>query len=104
MARVRSNPDAAFDYEAPTVTSVLPKRGSGAGGARIEISGSGFAPGKGNTVFMFGENAALSVNCSSTVECRMVAPAAAGAGVVDVRATAGGKTSPVARPGDLYTY
>ena len=73
-----------------------------AGPAR-RLTGSGFATGAGTT-FSFGKGAATSVNCASSMECTLPAPAAAKPGAVDVRAKAGGKTSKKNPPGDRFTY
>ena len=93
-----------YTYEAPTVTSVSPDVGSKEGDAAVTVTGSGFAPGTGTTVFEFGKGVALSVSCASTGECTMRAPAARKAGTVDVRAKAAGKTSKKNPPADQYTY
>jgi alpha-tubulin suppressor-like RCC1 family protein len=95
---------ARYTYEAPTVTSVSPDVGSREGDAAVTVTGSGFAPGTGTTVFEFGKGVALSVSCASTGECTMRAPAARKVGAVDVRAKAAGKTSKKNPPADQYTY
>jgi hypothetical protein len=93
-----------FAYEAPTVTTVSPKSGSNAGGTPVTVTGTGFALGSGATVFKFGNGIALSVSCSSTTECTMLAPGASKAGSVDVRAAASGKTSKKNPPADRFAY
>jgi len=84
--------------------SVSPSSGSKLGDAPVTVTGSGFAPGSGTTVLKFGKGIATDVECSSTTECTMRSPAAARTGTVDVRASAGGKTSKKNPPADQYTY
>ncbi len=91
-----------FKYGNPTVTSVSPSSGSTAGGTPVTITGSGFALGSGTTI-EFGKVLAGGVSCSSTTKCTATAPAAANAGVVDVRAIVV-KRSKKTRPADEYTY
>ena len=67
------------------------------------ITGSGFGLGSSATVFKVGKGIATAVSCTSTTECTMAVPAAAKAGIVDVRAKAGGKTSKK-NPADHFTY
>jgi phospholipase C len=87
----------------PTVNSVSPNSGSVAGGTTVTITGSGFAPGSGATVFNFGATAARSVSCSSDAICTAVAPAHE-AGTVDVKATVNKVASPKNRAGDGFTF
>ncbi|HXD54390.1 MAG TPA: IPT/TIG domain-containing protein [Solirubrobacteraceae bacterium] len=93
---------ARFAYEGPTVTGVSPATGPDAGGTPVTVTGSGFAVGAGSA-FKFGKIFATSVSCASTTECTMLTPAVAKPGTVDVRATAGGRTS---KPGaaDRFTF
>jgi hypothetical protein len=86
----------------PTVTGLSPSGGSIAGGTSLTVTGSGFALGSSATVFKFGKPKATSVNCTSSTECTVVAPAHA-AGAVDVKATVNKLSSPKAA-GDQYTY
>ena len=86
----------------PTVTGVSPNSGSKAGGASVTITGSGFGLGKTATKVKFGTTASKSVNCTSTTECTVVAPAHA-VGIVDVRATVNKMTSAKA-VADQFTY
>lgn len=84
----------------PTVSSVTPNTGPAAGGTSVTVTGLNFLVGK--TTFKFGTAKATSVNCTSTTECTMLAPAHA-AGTVDVIATVNKLNSPVVT-GDKYTY
>lgn len=93
-----------FTYEAATVTNVSPNHGPVTGETPVTVTGTGFAPGAGQTLFEFRKGIALSVNCASINVCTMTAPAAAKAGVVDVRAQVGTKTSKKNPPADQYTY
>ena len=86
----------------PTVTGLSPNTGSTAGGTSVTITGAGFAPGKTATVFKFGTTKGTSVNCTSTTECIVVAPAHA-VGKVDVKATVNKVSSPK-EPADQFTY
>ena len=70
----------------------------------MTVIGSGFAPGSGNTIFEFRKGIATAVSCASTTECTMLAPVSAATGVVDVRASVGGKTGKKNPPADQYTY
>jgi hypothetical protein len=93
-----------FTFEAPTVTALSPNSGSKAGGTHLTVTGSGFALGPGLTTFLFGNTSAGSVSCTSTTTCTLIAPAASKAGVVDVRAKVGTKTSKKNPPADRFTY
>lgn len=87
----------------PTVTGLSPNTGSKAGGTRVTVSGTGFAPGSTATVFKFGTTKGTSVNCTSTTECTVVAPAHA-VGKVDVKATVNKASSAKNAPADQFTY
>jgi IPT/TIG domain len=92
-----------FKYKPPTITAVSPNTGPKAGGTPVTISGSGFALGAATT-FKFATGIATSVNCSSTSSCTAVSPPRTKAGVVDVKATANGFSSPKSVPADQFTY
>jgi hypothetical protein len=93
-----------FKFEAPTVTSVNPDTGSTAGGTTVTIAGTGFALGTSATTVKFGSTLGASVDCTSTTACTAVAPAHKKAGVVEVRITVSGATSPKDPPADRFTY
>lgn len=86
----------------PTVTGLSPNTGAEAGGTTVKVVGTGFVPGTTATTFKFGSAAGTSVNCTSTTECTVVAPAHA-PGKVDVKATANKASSPKAAA-DQFTY
>jgi hypothetical protein len=86
----------------PIVIGMSPNTGSKAGGTSVTVSGSGFALGTSATIFKFGSTNATSVNCTSTTECIVVAPAHA-VGKVDVKATVNKVSSPK-EPADQFTY
>jgi hypothetical protein len=86
----------------PQITGLSPNAGPVAGGTPVKVTGAGFAVGTKGTVFKFGTTRATSVNCTSTTECTLVAPAHV-AGTVDVLATANKETSPKEAT-DKYTY
>jgi hypothetical protein len=86
----------------PVVTAVSPSTGSTAGGTSVTISGAGFALGTTATKFKFGATVSKSVNCTSSTECIVVAPAHA-AGKVDVTAGVNKMTSAKA-VADQFTY
>ena len=92
-----------FKYKAPTVTSVTPNSGPKAGGTSVTIKGSGFALGAATTI-KFAAGVASAVNCTSTTTCTAVSPAHPKTGVVDVKATANGLSSPKSVPADQFTY
>ena len=94
---------AKFTYERPTVTNLSPSKGPLAGGTEITITGSGFATGSSGTSFRFGRADAVTIDCTSTSECKVHTPAATKAGVVSVLATAGGKKGKKAT-GAEFTY
>ena len=97
-------PAAQFTYvPPPTVTSVSPNAGPKAGGTPVTITGTEFALGTTGTIFVFGTAKATLVNCISTTECTVVAPAHA-VGKVDVKATVNKITSLANKPADQYTY
>lgn len=91
-----------FKFKAPTVTSVTPSSGTTAGGTSVTIGGSGFALGAA-TSFKFSSTTATEVDCTSTTSCTAVSPPRAKTGTVDVKATAGGLSSPKSTP-DRFTY
>ncbi len=91
-----------FEFGSPTVTSVNPNVGSKEGGTRVTVTGSGFVRGSGTT-FKFGKGLAILVECISTTDCRMLSPAAARPGTVDVRAASSKKISKKTRS-DHFTY
>jgi len=74
-----------FTY-APTITEVNPNAGPAAGGTFVTVKGTGFATGSGATRIQFGSAQASGVNCASSTECTLTAPAHA-AGTVYVYAT-----------------
>jgi IPT/TIG domain/Nidogen-like/Carboxypeptidase regulatory-like domain len=87
----------------PTVTNVSPNAGPAAGGTSTIINGSGFALGTSATKFKFGKTRATSVDCISTTECEVIAPAHP-VEVVDVRAIVNKAASPKNPPDDQFTY
>jgi large repetitive protein len=87
----------------PSVTSVSPDLGPTSGGTPVTISGTGFAPGAGNTTIKFGGGLATGVSCASTTACTVDSPAH-GASTVDVKATVGGAASSKNAPADQFTF
>jgi len=85
---------------APRVVLVSPSSGPVGGGTAVTIAGSDFA---GVKEVKFGSVPASSFTVASEAEITAVAPAAAGAGPVDVRVTTIAGTSPVAG-GDRFSY
>jgi len=86
----------------PMITNLSPSTGSTAGGTIITMTGTGFGLGKSATKVKFGTPRAISVNCSSSTSCTVVAPAHA-AGTVDVKVTVN-KVSSAKTPADQFTY
>jgi alpha-tubulin suppressor-like RCC1 family protein len=93
-----------FRFENPIITSVTPESGPIAGGTIVRVTGSGFALGEGTTTFKFKKEPATFVECPSTSECTMIAPADSKAETVKLKATANGKSSKASDPGDEYSY
>ena len=91
-----------FTYESPTVTAVSPSRGAKKGGSSVAVSGTGFAPGTGTTIW-FGKALATSAECSSSTSCTAVAPPTLKAGAVDVIAAVAKKKSKKSAA-DQFTY
>jgi len=92
-----------FKYESPVISALTPNTGSPEGGTSVTVTGSGFAPGVGTTVFKFRTALATSVVCESTTSCVLVTPPGK-AGAFEVKAVVGefkGKKNPA---GDTYTY
>jgi hypothetical protein len=78
---------AADHYKvAPVITHLSPNEGPSAGGTSVTVTGAGFLSGKTGDSFKFGTTKATSVNCTSSTECLVVAPAHA-AGTIEVKAT-----------------
>lgn len=87
-------------YDAPSVTGVSPNVGPPTGGTHVTISGANFTAGSTVT---FGNQPAASTQVLSSSAIQATSPASSGAGVVDVRVTALGGTSPVSAQ-DAFTY
>ncbi len=90
-----------FTY-APEITSISPSTGPAKGGNVITVKGVGFAPGTTATTIKFAKAAGSAVNCASSTECVVTAPAGS-AGKVDVQVTVNGANSAVV-PADKYVY
>jgi hypothetical protein len=77
----------------PTIAALEPDTGSVSGGTPVTVKGEGFGVGASATVFRFGTAKGTAVNCTSSTECTVLAPAHA-AGTVDVTATVNKAISP----------
>jgi hypothetical protein len=86
----------------PVVDSVSPPEGPAAGGTVVTVKGKGFGLGKTASVFKFGTTKATSVNCPTSTECTMVAPAHV-AELVNVKVTVNKVSSPKAMANE-FTY
>ncbi|MGD0732169.1 MAG: glycoside hydrolase domain-containing protein [Terracidiphilus sp.] len=98
------NSSDLYTYEPPpTVTSVSPASGPIAGGTSVTLGGTGFV--SGMTV-AFGSNAGTSVNVTSSTSATVTSPegSSMSGGAVNVTVTTVDGTSPIAPPGDQYTY
>jgi alpha-tubulin suppressor-like RCC1 family protein len=93
-----------FRYENPIITGISPESGPMAGGTKVTVTGSGFAPGEGSTTFKFKREPATFVECPSTTECTMIAPPDSKEQTVKVKATANGRSSSSKDLGDEYSY
>ncbi len=91
-----------FEY-IPAVEGVAPDSGPAGGGTSVTITGAGFAPGVGTTVFKFGSKAATEVDCASETSCTALTPANK-SGTVEVIASVGKAKSAKTPPGDQFTY
>ena len=91
-----------LQFAHPTITGVSPS--SGSAGTTVTVTGSGFAIGSTESLFVFGTAHATSVSCASTMECTVVAPVHS-AGKVQVRESVKGTniTTPTS-PADEFTY
>jgi hypothetical protein len=98
-----SSADSSFLYAAPTLSSINPNSGTFAGGTAVVLSGSGFAPGNGNTTVYFGKRLATEVECPSTTSCTALTPESQKIGLVPVSVSVGGKKSRK-RAADDFTY
>jgi hypothetical protein len=76
----------------PVIASVSPTSGPSAGGTALAITGAGFIPGTGGTIFKFGSAAGKSVSCSSSEKCTLLSPKHE-KGTVEVRVTVNKVTS-----------
>ncbi|HTY97395.1 MAG TPA: IPT/TIG domain-containing protein, partial [Solirubrobacteraceae bacterium] len=96
---------ARFKYGKPTIASISPAGGPKAGGTLVTITGSGFAPGEGNTGFLFGKGLAGGVECASTSECTLLTPSdPKKAAPVKVKAVVGTNKSSTKEPAAVYSY
>ncbi|WP_174997230.1 IPT/TIG domain-containing protein [Pandoraea iniqua] len=85
-------------YAAPAVTSISPTSGPASGGTSVTITGTGF---NNVTSVSFGGTSGSNITVNGTTQITATAPA--GSGVVDVRVSAAGGTSPVTAA-DQFTY
>jgi hypothetical protein len=83
-----------------TITSITPNTGPTTGGTQVAITGSGFSITPGQTTFLFGDQPATGVSCSSTTSCTAVTPPER-SGAVSVRVTVNGQPGNVASE---FTY
>ncbi len=67
-----------FGYQDPTVKELSPAFGPALGGTFVTVTGTGFAEGSGETVFVFGNQTATTVECTSLTSCLVIAPPAVG--------------------------
>jgi len=95
-----------FTYGKPTISGLSPNHGSVKGGTPVTVSGSGFELGKHGTTFHFGKEEATSVECTTSTECTVVAPASHKEKVkaVTVQANVNGKKSPGNSANARYQY
>ena len=99
-----NRPGDVFTYttaSSPTVTGVNPNSGPVAGGTPVTITGTNFT---GATAVDFGTTAATSFSVVNSTTIDATSPAAAGPGPADVIVTTSAGTSPINRPGDVFTY
>jgi alpha-tubulin suppressor-like RCC1 family protein len=92
-----------FKYESPIISALSPNAGSREGATSMTVTGSGFAPGVGVTVFKFRKASAESVVCESTTSCALITPPGK-PGAFEVKATVGEINSKKNPAGDTYTY
>ncbi|HXB15066.1 MAG TPA: IPT/TIG domain-containing protein [Solirubrobacteraceae bacterium] len=78
-----------YDFTGITVAGVSPGTGPRAGGTSVTVTGNGFEPGIGSTVFKFGKAQAKGVECASTTQCTMTTPASSKTGAAAVVASVG---------------
>jgi hypothetical protein len=99
-------PGDAFTYEgAPTVASVSPNGGPAAGGGPpITITGTNFSQGDPSLWVSFGGTPGMDATVASTTTLTVVAPAGTASSTVEIQVTDAGGTSPLAPPGDQYSY
>ncbi len=92
-----------FKYAAPTITNIAPDNGP-LDGASVTITGTGFGVGASATTFKFGKVVGSTIDCASSTECDVLAPAAKKAGTVEVFATVDKLKSKKTPPADRFTY
>ena len=96
-------PHDSFKYGAPTITQISPDTGA-LGGGGVIITGMGFGVGTSATTFKFGKLTGSTIDCTSTTECEVLAPAAQKAGTVEVFAIVGKMKSKKNPPADQFSY
>jgi hypothetical protein len=88
------------------ITSVTPSSGSGLATTPVTVTGTGLSS---SSTFRFGSLAATGVNCTSSTQCTMLAPADNGLGAPSVAlpvitTNSAGYQSPQEPSGDSFTY
>ena len=93
-----TTPPGSEPLAVPTISSISPQTGSGAGGQTVTVTGTDLA---GTSAIYFGASVAADVTCTSDTSCTAVTPP--GTGTVAVTAQNPAGTS-AASPFGQYTY
>jgi hypothetical protein len=90
----------SFPAAGPAIGTLAPTTGTTAGGTTVTVNGVHFT---GATEVDFGTTPGTALSVASDTQLNIVSPAAASAGTVDVRVTAGGLISPLTA-NDQFVY
>ncbi len=90
-----------YTYSGAVIGAITPHEGPRVGGTEVTVTGAGFEPGAGGTVFLFGKTPAADVTCETATQCTLLTPAGSKTGTVKLKAVVNGKSG---KPFSGFTY